>query len=50
MELAERRRRSDNLAHLGLLALGALDAAGNSVIAPVLPAIPRQLYAGRRRV
>jgi MFS family permease len=46
MELAPRWRTSDNRAYLGLLALGALDAAGYSVIAPVLPAISRELDAG----
>ena len=46
MELAARWRTSDNLAYLALLALGALDAAGYSVIAPVLPAIAHQLHAG----
>ena len=46
MELAARWRTSDNLAYLALLALGALDAAGYCVIAPVLPAIAHQLHAG----
>jgi MFS family permease len=49
MELAARFgawRTSDNRAYLVLLALGALDAAGYSVIAPVLPSISRELNAG----
>jgi MFS family permease len=39
-------RTLDNRAYLVLLALGALDAAGYSVIAPVLPSISRELAAG----
>jgi MFS family permease len=39
-------RASENRAYLALLALGALDASGYSVIAPVLPAISRELGAG----
>jgi MFS family permease len=45
--LRERSARADeNRAYLALLALGAIDAAGYSVIAPVLPAISRELEAG----
>jgi MFS family permease len=44
MDIAE--RWSDNRAYLALLALGAFDAAGYSVIAPVLPAISRELDIG----
>ena len=41
-----RRRTSDDRAYLALLALGALDAAGYSIIAPTLPAIAAELDAG----
>jgi MFS family permease len=44
MELAERRR--SDLAYPALLALGAIDAAGYSLIAPVLPPISRELHTG----
>src|SRR6266508_3491701 len=49
MELAARFgawRTSENRAYLALLALGALDASGYSVIAPVLPAISHELAMG----
>jgi MFS family permease len=39
-------RTSENGTYLALLALGALDAAGYSLIAPVLPAISRELHIG----
>jgi predicted MFS family arabinose efflux permease len=49
MELTARfggRRTSKDRAYPALLALGALDAAAYSVIAPVLPAISREIRAG----
>ena len=49
MDLAGRfggRRAERDLAYAAVLALGALDAAGYSVIAPVLPAIGREIHAG----
>jgi MFS family permease len=53
MALATRlgaRWTSDNRAYLALLALGALDAAGYSVIAPVLPSLSSELNAGPARI
>src|SRR2546426_5794763 len=49
MELPQRLGRwstREDLAYFSLLFLGALDAAGYSLIAPVLPAIARELHAG----
>jgi MFS family permease len=43
-------RSADNRVYLLLLALGAIDAAGYSVIAPVLPSIAHELEIGPARI